>query len=66
MKKEKRFTKNAVLRRLRKSEIEPPPPTRIIDYPASMSMYEKESLAAEAILAIDRKRNKQPKTTRTK
>jgi hypothetical protein len=31
-----------------------------------MSMYEKESLAAEAILAIDRKRNKQPKTTRTK
>jgi hypothetical protein len=30
--------------------------TRVTDYPESMSMYERESLAAEAILAEMRKK----------
>jgi hypothetical protein len=37
----------------------------ILDYPSSMSAYERESLAAEAKLAADRKIKKQPKPTTT-
>ena len=36
----------------------------ILDYPSSMSQYERESLAAEAKLAADGKANKQPKPAR--
>ena len=35
------------------------PSTNILDYPNSMSQYEKESLAAEAKLAAERKLNKE-------
>jgi hypothetical protein len=37
------------------------PATRILDYPDSMSQYERESLAGEAQLAVERKIKKQPK-----
>jgi len=40
---------------------QPLPFTHLLDYPVSMSDYERESLAAEAKLAADRKINKQPK-----
>jgi hypothetical protein len=33
----------------------------VLDYPESMSMYERESLAAEARLAVERKIKKRPK-----
>ena len=36
------------------------PSTNILDYPNSMSQYEKESLAAEAKLAAERKTKKRP------
>ncbi|HWO34906.1 MAG TPA: hypothetical protein VNO32_39445 [Candidatus Acidoferrum sp.] len=32
----------------------------VLDYPSNMSMWEKESLAAEAQLAIERKSKKKP------
>jgi hypothetical protein len=38
------------------------PCTNKLDFPESMSDYERESLAAEAKLAADRKIDKQPKT----
>jgi hypothetical protein len=38
-----------------------PPSTNILDYPVSLSAYERESLAAEAKLAADRKIHKPPK-----
>jgi hypothetical protein len=44
-----------------KKKAQPLPCTRTLDYPVSMSAYEKESLAAEAKLAVDRKRNEQAK-----
>jgi hypothetical protein len=34
--------------------------TNVNDYPKLMSLYEKESLAAEAILAAERKARKKP------
>jgi len=37
------------------------PSTNILDYPVSMPAYERESLAAEAKLAADRKIKKPPK-----
>jgi len=37
------------------------PASRILDYPDSMSQYERESLAAEARLAADRKIKKKTK-----
>jgi hypothetical protein len=39
------------------------PSTNILDYPNSMSAYERESLAAEAKLAAERKIRKRPKPT---
>jgi hypothetical protein len=39
----------------------PPSSPNILDYPDSMSLYERESLAAEAKLAADRKIRKRPK-----
>jgi len=38
-----------------------PPSRNILDYPDSMSLYERESLAAEARLAAERKIKKRPK-----
>jgi hypothetical protein len=38
-----------------------PPSPNILDYPDSMSLYERESLAAEARLAAERKIKKRPK-----
>jgi hypothetical protein len=35
----------------------------VLDYPEGMSMYERESLAAEARLAAERKKAKRPKPT---
>ena len=35
-----------------------PHSTNILDYPINMSMYEKESLASEATIAADRKKEK--------
>jgi len=37
------------------------PSPNILDYPDSMSLYERESLAAEAKLAAERKIKKRPK-----
>jgi hypothetical protein len=39
----------------------PAPSPNILDYPDSMSLYERESLAAEAKLAAERKIKKRPK-----
>jgi hypothetical protein len=39
-----------------------PHPTNILDYPSAMSTYERDSLAAEAKLAAERKINKRPKS----
>jgi hypothetical protein len=38
-----------------------PPSPNILDYPDSMSLYERESLAAEAKLAAERKIKTRPK-----
>jgi hypothetical protein len=38
-----------------------PPSPNILDYSDSMSLYERESLAAEAKLAAERKIKKRPK-----
>jgi hypothetical protein len=38
-----------------------PASTSILDYPESLSMYERESLAGEARLTAERKANKRPK-----
>jgi hypothetical protein len=38
----------------KKKAVQPPSPN-ILDYPDSMSLYERESLAAEAKLAAERK-----------
>jgi hypothetical protein len=35
-----------------------PPSTNLLDYPSSMSGYEKESLVAEAILAAKKKKKR--------
>jgi hypothetical protein len=43
----------------------PPFGTRVEDYPETMSGYERESLAAEALLAWER-RKKKPKAKRRK
>jgi hypothetical protein len=40
--------------------------TRVLDYPASLSEYERESLAAEAKLKGERKKQKPPKRRGTK
>jgi hypothetical protein len=42
--------------------------TSILDYPASMSMYERESLAAEAKLKAEqeKKKKKSPKSSKTR
>jgi hypothetical protein len=40
--------------------------TNILDYPSMMSMYEKESLVAEAKLAAERNAKKQPRFSGTK
>jgi hypothetical protein len=40
-----------------------PNSTNILDYPCMMSMYEKESLAAEAKLKAEREKQKPPKRT---
>ena len=45
----------------KKADLAPSP--NILDYPSSMSQYERESLAAEAKLDADRKINKRPKPT---
>ena len=37
-----------------------------LDYPASMSGYERDSLVAEAILAAEKKKEKRPKTAKTR
>jgi hypothetical protein len=44
-----------------KKKADLPASSNVLDYPESMSMYERESLAAEARLAAERKINKQPK-----
>jgi hypothetical protein len=51
----------------RKSQIKPHS-TRVLDYSATMSQYEIESLAAEATLAAEKKRKhqKQPNLPRRK
>jgi hypothetical protein len=41
-----------------------PPATSPLDYPVSMSQYERESLAAEAKLAEERKIRERPKPIR--
>jgi len=41
---------------------QPFPCTNTLDYPENMSDYERESLAAEAKLAAEKKTNKKPKT----
>jgi len=38
----------------------------VLDYPGNMSMWEKESLAAEAYLAAERKGRKPSKTKATR
>jgi hypothetical protein len=38
-----------------------PDSTRFLDYPASLSEYERESLAAEATLKAEREKKKPPK-----
>jgi hypothetical protein len=48
-----------------KKKAQPLPCTRTLDYSITMSQYERESLAAEAKLACERKRKKL-KITRTK
>jgi hypothetical protein len=48
-----------------KKKAQPLPATRPLDYSMSLSAYERESLAAEAQLAYERKRKKL-RTTRTK
>jgi hypothetical protein len=40
-----------------------PNSTNILDYPCMMSLYEKESLAAEAKLKAEREKQKLPKRT---
>jgi hypothetical protein len=40
--------------------------TNILDYSSRLSMYEKDSLAAEAKLVAERKAQKQPKIVKTK
>jgi hypothetical protein len=47
--------------RMTKKKADELPATRILDYPDSMSQYERESLAAEARLAAERKIKKPPK-----
>jgi hypothetical protein len=42
------------------------PSTNILDYPVTMSAYERESRAAESKLAADRKIQKPPKPVRAK
>jgi hypothetical protein len=37
--------------------------TNLLDYPESMSLYERESLVAEARLAAEREIKKRPKST---
>jgi hypothetical protein len=44
-----------------KKKAGPPPSPNILDYSDSMSLYERESRAAEAKLAADRKIKKRPK-----
>jgi hypothetical protein len=46
----------------RKKAGRPLPCTNILDYPVSMSDYERESRAAEAKLAAEKKIDKKPKT----
>ncbi|HWO40079.1 MAG TPA: hypothetical protein VNO32_65790 [Candidatus Acidoferrum sp.] len=36
--------------------------SNVLDYPSNMSMWERESLAAEAKLAAERKSKKKPST----
>ena len=45
----------------RKPKRESPHSTNILDYPSSMSGFERESLAAEAKLKAERQKKKQPK-----
>jgi hypothetical protein len=45
----------------RKTKPEPHSP-RVLDYSATMSEYERESLAAEAQLKAEREKKKQPKS----
>ena len=45
----------------RKPKRENPHSTNILDYPSSMSGFERESLAAEAKLKAERQKEKQPK-----
>jgi hypothetical protein len=40
--------------------------SRVLDYPACLSEYERESLAAEAKLKAERKKQKPPKPRGTK
>jgi hypothetical protein len=40
-----------------------PHSANILDYPDSLSLYERESLAAEAKLAAERKIKKRPKSS---
>jgi len=46
-----------------KKQADQPPSPNILDYPSSMSQYERESLAAEAKLALERKNIEEPKPT---
>jgi len=47
-----------------KKKASQPLSTNVLDYPESMSMYERESLAAEARLAAEREIKKRPKSYR--
>jgi hypothetical protein len=44
-----------------KKKADRPPSPNILDYPSGMSEYERESLAAEAKLAAERKIKKRPR-----
>jgi len=44
-----------------KKKADQPLSPNILDYPSSMSQYERESLAAEAKLAAERKTRKRPR-----
>ena len=41
------------------------PSTHVLDYPETLSAFERESLAADAMLKAEREEKKQPKSRKT-
>jgi hypothetical protein len=47
-----------------KRKADQPNDTRVLDYSSTMSLYERESLAAEAKLAAERKKKTEPNSAK--